>query len=356
MAPVKPPFLWDTPHSAWVEWSAVADNPLTRNFGESLSVFARLDLTSKDQKSGLFESTVDVKGLVKLEKLLRGLAPPQWPQQIFGNLDQDKVLAGKKLYAENCAECHSVYPHRWDEPLKQGKRMIANAIVPQSVVGTDNEQLTSITFDPKPTMLTRHLAPIFGGKTVVSSAEFFDTFFKQSVMRSMSEAGYFSEQELIDMNGYTNFVHEPKKPSPVNSYKAAPRDGSWAIAPYLHNTSVPNMFELLSPQSERSKTFYVGRNFDPIKLGMDTNSKSGFLFDTTEIGNSNVGHSFQNGPGKGVIGRELTVAERYALIEYLKSIPSHPGQVTPYGGGANPKIAKDDPTWFNSKHPVNYGK
>lgn len=356
LAPVKPPFLWDTPHSAWVEWSAVADNPLTRNFGESLSVFARLDLKSKDQKSGLFESTVDVRGLVKLEKLLRGLAPPQWPQQVFGKLDQDKVTAGKKLYADNCAECHSVYPHRWDEPLKQGKRMIANAIVPQKVVGTDDEQLTSVTFDPKPTMLTRHLAPLFGGKSVVSSGEFFDTFFKQSVMRSMKEAGQFSEQELIDMNGYTNFISEPKKPSPINSYKASPRDGSWAIAPYLHNTSVPNMFELLSPQNERSKTFYVGRNFDPIKLGMDTSATTGFLFDTKEIGNSNVGHSFQDEPGKGVIGRKLSIAERYALIEYLKSIPTHAGQVTPYGGGANPKIAKDDPTWFNSKHPVTYSK
>lgn len=356
LAAVKPPFLWDTPQSAWVEWSAVADNPLTRNFGESLSVFARLDLQSKDEQSGLFESTVDVRGLVRLEKLLRVLAPPQWPQAELGTLDQAKVDIGKKLFTAKCAQCHSVYPHRWDEPIKQGKRMIANSIIPQNVIGTDNEQLTSVTFDPKPTMLTRHLAPLFNNQTVVSSGEFFQTFFKRAVMRSLKEAGSFSDQEMLDMNGYTSFIDEPKRPTPLNSYKAAPRDGSWAIAPYLHNASVPNMYELLSPQAERSKTFYVGGNFDPVNLGLDTSSKTGFLFDTSLIGNSNAGHSYQDEAGKGVIGKKLSVDERYALIEYLKSIPNHPAQVTPYGGGANPIIAKDDPTWFNNKHPITYSK
>lgn len=356
LAPVKPPFLWDTPQSAWVEWSAVADNPLTRNFGESLSVFARLDLQSKDEQSGLFESTVDVKGLVKLEKTLRELAPPQWPQAELGQLDQAKVDLGKKLFSNKCAGCHSVYPHRWDEPVKQGMRYIANALVPQTKIGTDNEQLTSVTFDPKPTMLTRHLAPIFDNQTVISSTVFFQTFFKKAVMRSLKESGPFSDQELLDMNGYTTFIDEPKRPVPFNSYKAAPRDGSWAIAPYLHNGSVPNMYELLSPQTERSKTFYVERNFDPVKLGLDTTSTTGFLFDTRLIGNSNVGHSFQDEPGIGVIGKKLNADERYALIEYLKSIPNHPAQVTPYGGGKNPILAKDDPTWFNNKHPITYNK
>jgi hypothetical protein len=52
-----------------------------------------------------------------------------------------------------------------------------------------------------------------------------------------------------------------------------------------------------------------------------------------------------------VIGPELTSAERYAIIEYLKSIPNEPGRVTNYGGPANPLIANEDKTWFNFKHP-----
>ena len=128
----------------------------------------------------------------------------------------------------------------------------------------------------------------------------------------------------------------------MNSWKAAPRDGVWATGPFLHNGSVPNLYEMLVPASQRSKKFYVGREFDPVKVGIDTSGKSGmFLFDTSLIGNSNAGHSFQNGPrGNGVIGPLLTDAQRWALVEYLKSIPEEPGRVTPYGGPPNARTGK----------------
>ncbi len=38
------------------------------------------------------------------------------------------------------------------------------------------------------------------------------------------------------------------------------------------------------------------------------------------------GHSFENGPrGNGVIGPLLTEQQRWALVEYLKSIPEEAG-------------------------------
>ncbi len=79
-------------------------------------------------------------------------------------------------------------------------------------------------------------------------------------------------------------------------YKAAPRDGVWATPPFMHNGSVPNLYEMLIPAKERTKKFYVGREFDPVKVGLDTTGNSGkFLLDTTQRGNSNAGHSFENG-------------------------------------------------------------
>jgi hypothetical protein len=55
--------------------------------------------------------------------------------------------------------------------------------------------------------------------------------------------------------------------------------------------------------------------------------------DTTLQGNSNAGHSFQDGPrGDGIIGPLLTDEQRWDLVEYLKSIPEEPGRVTPFGG------------------------
>ena len=125
-------------------------------------------------------------------------------------------------------------------------------------------------------------------------------------------------------------------PQVVPGYKARPHEGVWATPPFLHNGSVPNLYELLSPVSERSKRFFVGRReFDPVKVGYVTEplagSTSGFWFDTSIPGNRNIGHEFRQGyvpfdeskPASaqyqgGAIGPALTHDQRMDLIEYLK--------------------------------------
>ena len=107
-------------------------------------------------------------------------------------------------------------------------------------------------------------------------------------------------------------------------YKARPLNGIWAVAPYLHNGSVPTLDALLSPDdAARPSTFWVGsKQFDPVKVGYDGAAIDGAtLFDTSRPGNSNAGHRFKDGPrGNGVIGPALSADERAQLIEYLKSI------------------------------------
>jgi hypothetical protein len=41
---------------------------------------------------------------------------------------------------EHCASCHNVWPYRWTEPNKYGKRFILVGLTPQSYVGTDRTQ------------------------------------------------------------------------------------------------------------------------------------------------------------------------------------------------------------------------
>jgi hypothetical protein len=353
LAPVKPPFLWNSSQSAWVEWSGIAPNPFVRNYSEVLGVFARYDVSSTNKKLTETSTTVDVKSIIGIEQLLRQLAPPAWPEQILGKLDQGRVKEGSKLFAQHCVECHTTYPYRWSAKRTSGMRMIENALVPQEIIGTDNQHLLGIIFDTNPTMLTRHLAKDLEGKTAVSSGELFSAIELPLIARDLKAAGPFTAAEILDMNGFIDETVVLN--APVNSYKAAPRDGAWSTAPFLHNGSVPNLYELLSPLAQRSKKFYLTREFDPIKLGLDIeNSHSGYLFDTTLIGNSNAGHLFEKGTGSGIIGPELTVDERFAIIEYMKSIPEVAGRVTPYGGPPNPIIAENDASWFNTKHP--YGQ
>jgi len=331
-AAVKPPFLWNAPQSSWVEWSGVAANPLSRNFSESLGVFARFDLTSASSQQGLFDTTSDIRGIVKVENMLRRLAPPKWPESIFGSLDQAKVSAGESLYIENCNGCHSSYPYRWTPPRgTSGKRFINNRIIPQSVVGTDNAQLASVTFSSViKIIIGSRLASLLDLSTQELSFDYQTAVQNKILDKALIKDGPFTPEQVNEMSSFASAADVP----PPLGYKAAPRDGIWATAPYLHNGSIPNLYELLSPASERSRQFYVTREFDPIKVGINISVgiSSDYLLDTRLEGNSNAGHSFENGSGPGIIGRALSPDERFALIEYLKSIPNVEARVTPYGG------------------------
>ena len=103
------------------------------------------------------------------------------------------------------------------------------------------------------------------------------------------------------------------------AYKARPLNGIWAGAPYLHNGSVPNLYELLLPAAERSETFYIGSwEYDTERVGYANRPEPGaFLVDTTLPGNSNAGHEY----GTGADGLALlSEAEVWALLEYLKTL------------------------------------
>ena len=115
------------------------------------------------------------------------------------------------------------------------------------------------------------------------------------------------------MNGYRiNCLRAP------HAYKARPLNGIWATAPFLHNGSVPTIYDLLSPK--RPDEFYLGSlDYDVKKMGYKSDEDY-FKLDTSIKGNSNKGHEFSNEKKVGVIGRALSESERYELIEYLKDI------------------------------------
>ena len=101
---------------------------------------------------------------------------------------------------------------------------------------------------------------------------------------------------------------------PYGPYAARPLYGIWAAAPYLHNGSVPTLYDLLLPPEQRPKTFALGgREYDPVQLGFvvqTTCSQQDCLVDTTLPGNGNGGHLW---------GTDLAEADRTALLEYLKT-------------------------------------
>lgn len=142
-------------------------------------------------------------------------------------------------------------------------------------------------------------------------------------------------------------------PQEIVGYKPRPLEGVWATPPYLHNGSVPSLYQMLVPPHERDPKFFVGRReFDPVHVGYvtkpaDEDDDDGFWLDTSIEGNRNIGHGFvaeaetwrqhredphANPLPRGVIGPELTDDERWALVEYLKvhrDLPETPADYTP---------------------------
>ena len=359
MAPVKYSFVWNIPQSAWAQWSGTLPDPVLRNGGEAIGVFVKTDFSSPTRAEGLFESTIDFKGQIRLEELLRKLAPPQWPEDVLGRIDRAKAATGKGLFAENCAGCHSTWPHRWSEPRLEGKRFIENAIVGESVVGTDPMQFGNPQFQESPGFLPgalgQFLPPPQTGAALAPASELFGVI-RTTFFPAKLDALNLTPEQRLRAHGYKPFYPDPQDPAPaVPAYKANPAEGMWANAPYLHNGSVPNLYELLLPATQRSRQFFVGRDFDPVRVGVDTSGESGrFLFDTSRLGNSNAGHSFENGVGRGIIGPLLSDDARWAIIEYLKSIPDTPAQAAPYGGPATPVRAWLDPGFYHVRHPGTY--
>ena len=68
--------------------------------------------------------------------------------------------------------------------------------------------------------------------------------------------------------------------------EGAPLDGVWANGTPAQRT-VPSLYLLLSPQSDRPSTFYVGsKEFDPVNVGFSTaQMKGASKFDTSLPGN-----------------------------------------------------------------------
>lgn len=117
------------------------------------------------------------------------------------------------------------------------------------------------------------------------------------------------------------------------AYKGRSLNGIWATAPYLHNGSVPTLYDLLLPKKRegdpeegeyRPDHFQVGsREFDPVKVGFKTEGYEGFRFTTGRRGDDNGGHEYAAGrtpQPNGEILPALSAEQRKDLLEYLKTL------------------------------------
>lgn len=358
-APVSYPHLWDIWKFDWVQWNASAMQPMARNIGEALGVGAPLRLLQSNgealPEAERYPSGVRLRDLHTLEETLRQLQPPRWPQEVLGKIDLASASQGRALFAENCAYCHAPNVAPPGEHLAAARnpewRM---RLVPTRVIGTDPTAANNIAdqrFDIRKlgwtkTELGKLNVQLIGNDlseidfASISSAKGLAYITAYVEQRAYQDAG-IGAAEQARMNGYGLPIGVQEK----RAYKARPLHGIWATAPFLHNGSVPNLYQVLSPVAERDSQFWVGNfEYDPRHAGfVSSEFPGGFLLDTRITGNSNRGHEFRDGCRQdGVIGRALQPQERWALIEYLKVMGDSqlesqlsPVQSRPWNSGPN---------------------
>jgi hypothetical protein len=343
-APVHYPRIWDMPWLEWAQYNASIGQPMVRNAGEALGTGAPIVLAGSTSGTALtaplYTSTVQVRTIFEMEKLLAGKPPnekdgftglraPKWPADVLGPIDAARAERGSKLYDSLCAHCHMA-PTRspafwsdanWTEKNAAGERYLrVNTdlnLIPVEEIGTDRAQADDLA-------ARKVDLPAELGITSDGFGEALGQLVGKAIDRWYDSQTPPVPQAMRDeMNG-----NRPNQVRAPLAYKARPLEGVWAAPPYLHNGSVPTVDALLSPPAERPAKFGLGhREYDPQRLGYRFDEfPGGFAFDTTLRGNFNSGHEFDEGWKKGgpnrsgLIGPRLSPDERSALIEFLKSM------------------------------------
>jgi hypothetical protein len=326
-APVSYPFLWGTSRQNFVQWNAIAPNTLKyerleRNIVEALGVFARINLTRSTTLNVGYRSTVNVSNQLELEEsLVHFLKSPQWPEAILGQVDPVKAAKGRDLFKQFCKSCHGITD-----------RDSTTAIVVRPVrvdeVGTDPAMATNVACRTAETgaLAGSRQPPIAGHKLEATD---FVANLASNIGVGVLENWLLTRRptHAASTTKTTTTASEAVRhiPKPFRTattptgtcqdslqvYKAGPLNGVWATGPFLHNGSVPNLYQLLLPSTQRAKQFKVGsRKFDSVNVGFDIEDGL-FQFDTSLPGNSNAGHSY---------GTLLNDGQRWALVEYMKTL------------------------------------
>lgn len=314
-APVSFPPIWTVPWFSWAQYDASISQPLIRNAGEALGVFAQVNLSPEPAASTLFRSNVAIENLDMIERMLRGpdpfakptpalggLASPPWPEKLFPGDDAWKINTarverGRKLYAEICVECHlgpvadptfdKAYPDKsfwkvgtadaWSKGASTGwssNGPILNLVEkPVADMGTDPAQSSILrsrevelpafmALDPAKDMADCGLSPTSTTKMPYALA-LMDVVQRTS-QKWMDDRNLSKEQQKLIWGDRKNCPN----PSKVAIYRARPLNGVWATAPYLHNGAVPSLYWMLGPAGERPTSFCQGlRDYDPKEVG-----------------------------------------------------------------------------------------
>lgn len=381
-APASYPHIWNAPQHSKVQWNGIAPNnhninlsgkdinlgALGRNTGEVLGVFAHLDIERTSVLGG-FQSSLRLPNMIRIERQLSTLRSPKWPADL--PIDRRVADAGKDLFDRKCKSCHLPILGAEDTRTKFAPKMVSIAEAETDVWLACNtflhraksgrlegtSQLFGHSFadvDSTKDMLIR----LSGGAIIWDFGQIvrqaYDDIFTPDAAATRPDRFPASTGAVEILPGIPAGLKKSRAEQCLRAasrstfeaaglaYKGRPLNGIWATAPYLHNGSVPTLYDLLlpakvrntrlstdaidqEPSPRRPDRFCVGSpEFDPKKVGFqsapdgDGKCPAGtFEFNVQGpdgvpiLGNYNSGHNY---------GTDLSGESRWALVEYLKGL------------------------------------
>lgn len=367
-APASYPFIWNTHQQPKLQWNGIAGKiaaptifgretdlgALIRNVSEVIGVFGHIEADRGWAALG-YSSSVRVTEMVGLERQLARLNSPEWPRDL-APIDDALAATGEALYSEHCVECHAPLA-RGDlnsaaeirmEPLTTAgtdvflacntflRRSLAGNMRRQKVMGYIGERIGNLDATHK--MLVNAAVGATLGKVDELMQALFTDIAPDPGPGTRMVAGLRAATEYLP--GVIDTAKKQQAETCLTTehellaYKARPLNGIWATAPYLHNGSVPTLYDLLLPAKARNMrieseaepsidgparpdSFQVGsRVLDTRKVGFEEEGGSWTFRVYDEAGNlipgnSNAGHDYGNA--------SLSDGERWAIVEYLKT-------------------------------------
>jgi len=364
-AAVRYPFLWNAAIQDKTQWPGFAPNGdnlfgMVRNLGEVFGVFATFHPV-KDPRALLgvnFRPTggnpltdgnsANFAGLEQLENLIRQMGPPkfQWP------VDPARVAKGKVWFdtplpgeagTKSCKDCHGITAGT-PAPINQ-----PTWATPLVNVGTDTKETTLLGRQVQNTGVLENVA-VFPGDPILGKSAPATSVLVTAVAGSILDK-LFPQPNAIDTTAPSKLRTTLATPTTVAAlgqtqesqqlkttqtppmaaaaggvctasggsgcYESRVMQGIWAVAPYLHNGSVPTLYDLLKSVKDRTPAFKIGPEYDPVHVGLaPQQTRFDFTLQTTGCedigsGRSNCGHTY---------GWSLTEDQRLDLLEYLKQL------------------------------------
>jgi hypothetical protein len=328
--PQRFPPVWGFKDYDWVEWTIDTNTVMERNFTETLGAGATVVLDPRKPAS-LFENSIPMRTMHELEWLAYYIDPPRWPAAIFGEIKPDVAAAGEAIFRSRCAGCHEYGDDRRTptglirlrgmRPEDVGTDPTAALRISCPVPDTGALAIPPRSYTAEDSQLLRDCAGVkpgmpFAGSPFAGTVQVAVDSIKQKAYAAAGiDAAQQRTMEDLDRRGgvaWRDTLLDTR--APYGPYAARPLYGIWAAAPYLHNGSVPTLYDLLLPPEQRPKRFGLGaREYDPVRLGFAVDTacqQQDCVVDTTRTGDGNGGHLF---------GTDLSEPDRMALLEYLKT-------------------------------------